>query len=147
MSRDAHLEFRSDPRLLCAVRGFVRGYVENLGYAEARTSEVVLAVDEACANAMRHSYRGMPDGALELNLSVNDEGVEIVLRDDGEPVVEDRLHKHAKEAGTRVVNRHNVKPGGLGVWIMYKAFDEVVFRPGKERGNCVTMRLKPPTED
>jgi len=146
VDRNVQLEFPSDPRLLRAVRGLVRGYAENLGYSEDRVSEVVLAVDEACANAIRHSYRGATDGELALSLSSNEHGVEIVLRDKGQPATAERLREQALRAHADPVSDIPLRPGGLGVRIMYQAFDEVVFRPGKRRGNCVTMRLKPPSE-
>ena len=35
-----------------------------------------------------------------------------------------------------------LEPGGLGLHLIKKVFDEIVFCPGKELGNCVTMRLR-----
>ena len=35
-----------------------------------------------------------------------------------------------------------LQPGGLGVQLMHRAFDEVLFCPGREAGNCVILRAR-----
>lgn len=144
MRKDIQLEILSDPRLLQPVRGLVRGYLRALGYADDRVHEVVLAVDEACANAMRHSYEGRPDGVVKLTLRSNGAWTELELEDAGVPAPAEKTTRRALEPPTI----ETARPGGLGVQLMYEVFDEVNFRPGEERGNCVTMRLKqPPKRD
>lgn len=135
---ELHLELRSDPRLLCCLRALVRTYMGVIGYSPDRTEEVVLALDEACTNAIRHSYGGRTDQRLELDFAVKGEYTEIRLRDEGEPVSMERLSARAKEDRSPEA----IRPGGLGVQIMYRVFDEVVFEPGVSAGNTVTMRLK-----
>jgi anti-sigma regulatory factor (Ser/Thr protein kinase) len=141
---DIRLEIASDARLLCALRALVRTYVGLQGFPFERADEVVLAVDEACTNAIRHSYGGSTDRSIELTLRSLDDGIEIVLRDEGTPASRERLAQREltpPEPGT-------VVPGGLGVQIMYRVFDEVTFEPGEDAGNRVTMRLKrPPVRD
>ena len=60
------MEVSADPALLGAVRGAVSCYLDANGFSQERTSEVVLAVDEACANAIRHAYRGQKDRTFRL---------------------------------------------------------------------------------
>ena len=134
---DIRIEIRSDPRLLKAVRGLVRGYMAHHGFDTARVDEIVIAVDEACANALRHSYQGRTDGVLKLALCSNPRSVRVTLQDEGIPAQLPR--KRAKKTDEEVL-----KPGGKGLEIMRAVFDEVKFQVGKEHGNCVTMRLKRP---
>jgi anti-sigma regulatory factor (Ser/Thr protein kinase) len=139
-SCDLRLSARSDPRLLGSIRSLVRGWVEAFGLAPDRTDEVVLAIDEACSNAIRHSYRGRCDRAVELNLRTAGEFLEFEVCDHGQPCPPEHLARRDLRTPTTA----DLKPGGLGVQLIYVVFDEVEFRPGKTRGNRVIMRLRRP---
>jgi len=136
--QDICVEITSDPKLLKSIRGLVSGYLENQGVSKDRIDEVVLAIDEACANAIRHSYENCLDGKVTLSFQADDGALEIVLSDEGIPAPEERVQQ--KELIQP--DKDQVTPGGLGVQLMYRVFDEVVFSPGAVRGNRVTMRLK-----
>jgi len=134
---DIRVELNADPRMLRAVRGLVRGYIEGWDFPEDKVLEVVLAVDEACTNAMRHAYNNEPGNRLVLWLRSGETCIEIELRDEGEPAPPGRV----KRKKIVVPDKETLQPGGLGVQILYEVFDEVQFAPGEERGNRVTMRL------
>ena len=68
MQDDMKVELRSAPMLLRGIRGLVRCYVADQGFGEDRCDEIVLAVDEACTNSMRHAYHGATDRVLDLIL-------------------------------------------------------------------------------
>ena len=137
MTENLRLEVSSDPRLLGVIRGVLQVWMELFGLAEDRRHEVVLAVDEACSNVIRHAYEGRTDESIELLLSVSNEWLEITVSDQGTPCP-------AECAAYRPLvppSPHEVKPGGLGVKLIHEVFDEVRFCPGTTSGNCVTMRL------
>lgn len=136
--RDVHIEVASDPKLLCCVRALTRTYLNVLGLLPDRAEDVVLALDEACANAIRHSYEGRTDEKLELDFTHDGEYTEIVLRDGGVPASRERLAARLDEDRSPDA----IRPGGLGVQIMYRVFDEVMFKPGETVGNTVVMRLR-----
>lgn len=140
-SHDLKLSVRSDPRLLGSIRSLVREWVEGFGLGRERTDEVVLAIDEACSNAIRHSYRGRCDRALELSLSAADEFLEFEVCDHGRPCPPENSVRKTLTCPTAV---SQLKPGGLGVQLIYVVFDEVEFRPGKRSGNRLVMRLRRP---
>jgi len=135
------VELRSAPMLLRGIRGLVRCYVADQGFSEDRCDEVVLAVDEACTNAMRHAYEGATDRTLELVLRSNGAALEVELRDQGRPAPWEVLDRK-KEVEPPSLD--NLKPGGLGIQLMYSVFDEVTFTPGERVGNTVIMRLNRP---
>ena len=137
---DIRIEVLSDPRLLGSIRGLVRSYVSAFGVSAERAENVVLAVDEACANSIRHAFNGRRDRKIEITLRSNRRWVEIVVRDGGKPAPRERLTR----TGPKRLDRDNLKPGGLGVQLIYRAFDQVGFSTGRTRGNCVTMKLKRP---
>jgi anti-sigma regulatory factor (Ser/Thr protein kinase) len=137
MDKDMRLTVRSDPRFLGSIRRMVRGWLEASEIAEETAADVVLAIDEACSNVIRHAYEGRCDQALEISLHSEPEQLVFQISDHGEPCPPECTEKRPLQ----VPNLDDLKPGGLGVQLIYRVFDEVDFCPGKERGNCITMRL------
>jgi len=138
MADDFRLEVRSDPRLLRCIRCLVRGWLEACELERDATDEMVLAIDEACSNAIRHSYGGQCDRFVELTLRADEAGVEVRLCDQGEPCPPENRERRVLEAP----DPDQLTPGGLGVQLMHRAFDEVEFCPGRTTGNCVIMRRR-----
>lgn len=134
---DIRLEVRSDPRLLASVRSLVREWFEGHGVMPPQVDQLVLAVDEACANAIRHAYRGRCDQVVELILSAADDELRVEVCDRGVTAEPGRLHRRPLLPPAP----DEVRPGGLGVQLIHRAFDEVRFSPGSQCGNRVTMRL------
>ena len=135
---DVRVELRSDPRLLKAVRNFVRGYLENQEVPAERVDAAVLAVDEACTNALRHACARDPESRFSVGLGSDETWLEITVRDEGEPAARGRIESRPMTAP----DEQTLRPGGLGMGIIRAVFDEVEFAPGEPRGNCVTMRLR-----
>ena len=49
---------KSNTRNLKDIRSFVRGIAQEGGFGSKDIDGIVLAVDEACSNIMRHAYKG-----------------------------------------------------------------------------------------
>jgi len=131
------LEVSSDPRLLGVIRGVLQVWLGLVELDAARRHEVVLAVDEACSNCIRHAYRGRIDERVDLCFEATDDWIEIVVSDQGRPCPSECLELRPPLRP----DPGRVEPGGLGVRLIHEVFDEVRFCPGTTRGNCVTMRL------
>jgi anti-sigma regulatory factor (Ser/Thr protein kinase) len=114
----------------------------DFGFTKERCHEVMLAVDEACTNAMRHSYDGRTNEMLVLSLRSNADWVEIELRDEGRPAPPEKTCRKT----VAPPDPESLRPGGLGVQLIYEVFDEVTFTPGEREGNCVSMRLRKPDD-
>ncbi|MCU0234128.1 MAG: ATP-binding protein [Thermoanaerobaculales bacterium] len=138
MSEELRLELRSEPRLLACVRVLVRAWLETSGVGGERAEGMVLAVDEACSNAIRHSYGGRCDGVVRLAMTSGAGLIEVRLCDDGAPCPSAGLEARPLEPP----DPDHLRPGGLGVQLMHRAFDEVLFCPGREAGNCVILRAR-----
>ncbi len=136
--RDIRLEVRSDPRLLGSVRGLVRGWVSGFDVDTEIADEVVLAIDEACSNAIRHSYGGRCDATVELTLRATPAYLEFEVSDRGSPCPPERFERRTLHPPTPA----EVRPGGLGVQLMHQVFDEVEFSCGDDSGNRVVLRLR-----
>jgi serine/threonine-protein kinase RsbW len=121
------LELRSNPNLLCVVRGAMERLTEVFGFAAPECRSVTRAVDEALTNIMRHAYRGRMDQPIEMLCrrtvqrrgSQQADGLEILLSDKG-PAVDP-----AKLRGRRL---DEIKPGGLGLHFIRQSMDTVEFK-------------------
>ncbi len=61
------MELRSNPEMLCVVRQALGQLAAGLGFSEAECHAVVLAVDEALTNIIRHAYRGNAEQPIEAS--------------------------------------------------------------------------------
>ena len=116
--------FPALPSALHEVRKFVREQAENAGLSPATVNDVVLAVSEACANAVLHS--GSTD--MDVEWRRTPECVEIAIRDRGRFV---RL----------VPIPEFDRTSGHGIPLMMALMDEVGVREGTERNPGTTVRL------
>jgi anti-sigma regulatory factor (Ser/Thr protein kinase) len=140
MTHDLQLEIRSDPRLLAAVRELVREWTSSFQLDKEQEHSVVLAIDEACSNAIRHAYGGRGDCYSKLTLRSTEDYLEFTIEDSGTPCCPEKAKKKQIERP----DPEDVRPGGLGIQLIHRVFDEVDFTPGEQLGNTVRMRLNRP---
>ncbi|HXO09466.1 MAG TPA: SpoIIE family protein phosphatase, partial [Solirubrobacteraceae bacterium] len=74
---------RADPRVLADVRRALRRWLRDRGADERSSNEIVLAVCEACTNAIEHAYSPAP-AHFELRARADGELLEIVVTDSGQ---------------------------------------------------------------
>jgi anti-sigma regulatory factor (Ser/Thr protein kinase) len=84
---DFHLKLvlPSDPRFLSIARTAVSEVTAICGLSEASSQGIVLAIDEALANIIRHAYKNRNDQEMELDCQVNADQIVFRLVDEGEP--------------------------------------------------------------
>jgi serine/threonine-protein kinase RsbW len=63
-----HRSWPADPAQLSVIRHELAGWLAPLALTDDETAEVVLAVDEAAANAVRHAYGPGTSGRVELTM-------------------------------------------------------------------------------
>ncbi|MBF0330107.1 MAG: ATP-binding protein [Nitrospirae bacterium] len=116
----------SHPRYLALVRTVTVTVAEISGMPKSVREHVKLAVDEACANVIRHAYRGDSGKNIGIRYEVSEKGFEVVIDDEG-----------LKAAPEKIKGRDlsKVKPGGLGTHFIRRAFDIVKFDARKKKGN------------
>lgn len=112
------LTIKSHPRHLAEVRALVRRVAAEAGFDEQTTFNLMLAVDEACANIIRHAYGGDASQDIVIHATVTHDAVEFRLRDYG---------KQVDPACIKSRDLDEVRPGGLGCFLIRHAFDEVDY--------------------
>jgi anti-sigma regulatory factor (Ser/Thr protein kinase) len=122
----------SDPRYLPVVRGAIGPLAAAIGWNECECRAITLALDEALANVIRHAYHSRADGLIELECRECDDGLEIILLDNGE--APDRAKICAREPGCD-------QPGGLGTHIIRDVMDSVCYEQSPEGNRFVARKL------
>ncbi len=134
------MELRSNPEMLCVVRGALGQLAECLGFPEPERRAVVLAVDEALTNIIRHAYQGRTERPIEACFRqiqvarerLHREALEIVLEDQGATVDRTKLRGRPLE---------EVRPGGLGLHFIRQSMDKVEFRRRNGKNQLRLVKL------
>ena len=114
------MEIRSDPAVLGEVRQKAECFMEEVGFSAECNARIVLAMDEALTNVIRHAYEGRTDERIEIDLCMKARTLRITIRDYGQVVHPSAIRSRDLE---------DVRPGGLGVHIMNECMDHVEFSP------------------
>jgi anti-sigma regulatory factor (Ser/Thr protein kinase) len=85
MSVHLKLDMPSHPRFLSVVRAAIDELSMTVGLPKEECNAVILAVDEALANIIRHAYKNRYDQRVEFDCLVSEEQMEFTLLDHGEP--------------------------------------------------------------
>ncbi len=113
---------------LVEVREFVDTAARAFGFSEEDVANIILAVDEACTNIIKHAYQYAADQEIEISIFPTTRSFEIRIYDNGKafdpslirtPDLKDHIgHK---------------RRGGLGVYLMKRLMDKVEYNfiPGK----------------
>ena len=136
-----HLE--SNPQALALVRAAVERATEVLHFHEEESRAIVLSVDEALANVIRHAYGGKAGCPIEVTCrhlhGTRDDscvsGIEIVLRDSG---------VRADPAKMKGRPLEELRPGGLGLHFMRQCMDEVEFSRKKGKNQLRLVKYMAP---
>lgn len=115
------------------IRAFVEGELRALEITDAMMHQLVLAVDEACANSIIHQHRC--DGKSRIQLSISRKGNElhIELMDRGNPFP---IHEYKPQNLNEIIK--NRKQGGLGIFLITKIMDKIELI---EKGQDFTYRF------
>jgi serine/threonine-protein kinase RsbW len=120
----SHRTFPADRAALSEIRAFLREEALRAGLPERATEDLVLAVSEACANAVLHSG----SERIEVVWTVTDSAVEIDVRDHG------RFKRRVRMPQVE-------GPGGYGIPLMMALADQVVIREGTSDHPGTHVRL------
>ncbi len=123
------VEFSSHTANLALMRKFVRDFLGSYPFSEQERTLMVLGVDEACTNIIRHAYHLQDDQLIALSLEGKRDCVCLRLRDYGRQAPASNMRGRAHDL---------IKPGGLGVHLIKNAFDRVDYIL-KQRGTELVL--------
>ena len=123
------IEFASHPANLSLVRDFIRQFIKPYPFSESEKDLIVLGLDEACTNVIRYAYHHEPNQLICLVCEQMESGVRFLLRDFG-------LQAEPEALCGRPLDL--VQPGGLGIHLIRRAFDQVDYNL-KRRGTELVL--------
>jgi serine/threonine-protein kinase RsbW len=119
---EKELLIKSKTDNLAVIRDFIKSAANESGFSEDTVGKIILAVDEACTNIIKHAYKNSPEGNIFIKIKFNDPKFSVSITDEGshfDPnrVPEPDLREYYKEK----------RVGGLGVFLIKKLMDEVDY--------------------
>jgi len=124
-------DFQAQASALKATRDNVNSWLQNAGIIETMIEDIVLAIDEAAQNIIRHAYGGNCDQKIGLKIIRQDDKLLIYLRDFAKRIDVTKIKPRALE---------DIKPGGLGTHFITEIMDEVDYlEPDDKDGNLMLM--------
>lgn len=129
----------SQPRYLSGARDLVSAVARRFGFDDHACGQIALAVDEALCNVIRHGYDRRSDGPIWLSLwpegdgadpEILPRGIRIMIEDEAQQVDPDTIRGRDLE---------DVRPGGLGVFIIRQVMTAVRYERRAEGGMRLLM--------
>jgi anti-sigma regulatory factor (Ser/Thr protein kinase) len=120
----------SQPRLLHILRGVVRWLAVGAGFPETEAENLAMAVNEAAANVIRHTYGDRDDARLALEVKEFPDRLELLLEDWGPRV-------RVEEIRPRPLDE--LRPGGLGTFFISSFMDACSYDQGLAEGNRLRL--------
>ncbi len=132
------LSFPSMTDRLRLVRPIVLASAKVCGFHAEDAEDVVLAVDEACANVIEHAYSWREDAEIVLNIFRLERGIRLQLRDYAPP---------AALRSMRQGDPDEVSPGGLGTHFIRSIMDDARFMRAPDGEGNILELTKRSTEE
>jgi serine/threonine-protein kinase RsbW len=109
---------------LSTIREFVRSRIKGCGFTALEENNIVLAVDEACANLIQHAYKNDPSFSIDIAVHLEPRSVKVYISDTSAPFNPNSaelpdMRRYFAE------HRHH----GLGILLMTKVMDMVEYVP------------------
>ena len=135
--KQKELLVKSRTENLTTVRDFISSVVEEVNAPKDIAGNIVLAVDEACTNIIKHAYKFFPDGDITIKLKYSEKKITVEITDHGSPFCRDTvptpdLKKYFEEK----------RVGGLGMYLMKSLMDDVHYKSVSGKYNQVVLTKK-----
>lgn len=128
------LVVKSSTDNLSKIREFTKTAAVECGFSEDTVGKIILAVDEACTNIIKHAYKNSSEGEISISISLENSKFTITIVDHGshfDPsgVPEPDLKEYYKQK----------RAGGLGMFLMKRLMDEVNYSTATGDKNQVIL--------
>ncbi|WKV13767.1 ATP-binding protein [Marivirga harenae] len=114
------------------IREFITEKLKAYVHDDLEINQMVLAVDEICANLIIHSNYCNANEAINLEVFVEKDGVTFEISDEGEKF---DIKKYKEPSIQEVVQTK--KKGGIGLMLVRRIMDKVEFKNEEEKNTCI----------
>ncbi len=119
----------SDLKLLDGVLEYLNERLLRLGFVQPDDSELIIALDEAIVNAIKHGNRCDPDKAVSITAEFSAAGTRFIIADEGPGFDLGKVPDPTDPCRL-------LEPSGRGLYLINHIMDEVCFN---DAGNQLTM--------
>lgn len=117
------------------IRDFVSAYLHDLALSDILMNQIVLAVDEICANLIIHANHEDPAKFISLTIDQPEDMVRFEISDNGlafrqSEYKEPNIGEYVKVG----------RKGGVGVALVNRIMDKVEFRSSGGRNTCLLYK-------
>lgn len=123
-------DLSANSEVLGGFRSEQRSFLERTGWDPKEIGQIVLAVDEALTNVIRHAYEDASPGVMKVVLEDLPDRLEIMIEDRG------RKFDPTKLPPPKLPRE---KPGGLGIHLIRTIMDELIYDTAFTEGNRLRM--------
>lgn len=130
----AELIVKSRTDNLSRIRNYIKGITSEYGIDKTITDEIILAVDEACTNIIKHAYQSKPDQDIIIHAYFKNGKFIIDITDFGRGFDPDLIPD--PDMPLYLKQR---RVGGLGMHLMRKLMDKVEYHTKKDKCNRLVL--------
>jgi len=130
MTDSVTITIPSHPKYLSIVRSVTGKIAQIYEITEPLTEDMKLAVDEACANVIKHAYRGDRTKKIVLKYKITKKSFNVIIEDSGIKAQTDLIKGRSLD---------DIRPGGLGIHFIKRVFDVFQFDETKKKGNRLIL--------
>ncbi len=131
------LRVKSSTENLALIREFVSSEARNSGISKEVVDKLILAVDEASSNIIRHAYKNNPEGEIIVTFIIEGDECTIVLTDYGAG-----FNPSQVKSPDMISYLKEKKRGGLGIHLMKILMDEVDYLSVSGEYNKLVLKKK-----
>ncbi|GIV34080.1 MAG: hypothetical protein KatS3mg031_1615 [Chitinophagales bacterium] len=126
------------PRAQEEIRAFLNRYFKNTSLGESEINQIILAIDEAIANAIIHGNNSDSSKTITMDIDFTEKRIVIEIGDIG--LFDDALRKEKVEKDIKDIIKEKQK-GGLGLKLIYSIMDIVTFYTKDNKSYCMMVKL------
>jgi serine/threonine-protein kinase RsbW len=108
------------------------------GLTDQKRNQIVLAVDEAIANAIIHGNESDADKSIQMDIDVNEKRIHIEISDIG--LFDEIMKNDKKDKALKDVIKEKQR-GGLGLKLIYSIMDVVCFYTQNNKSYCLMVKF------
>ncbi len=121
---------------LQSVRVYIQQHIGTLGFTEFEENGIVLAVDEAVSNLIRHAYRGDATKSISVVVHIDKSEVRVHITDTA-----DAFDPATAELPDMRRYFMDHRRGGLGILLMTRVMDDIAYDPAPGGNGANTLTL------
>ncbi len=136
--KESQFSFNAKEEKLNEIKDYVRDTLDDTPFSEKELTGILLAIEEACTNVIRHAYLYAPGGTIRLKITLSSDRAIFEIIDTGRAFDFD-------SSGTPDLDRYveTSRKGGLGLYLIRKIMDDVDYRSHRSGNRLVLVKRFP----